>query len=219
MTTLERYFTPAEVSSHNFEDDLWVSFLGNVYDLSDIVREFRGNPLLQPLMTVAGTDISHWFDEETQDLRTFIDPVTGLRLPFTPQGRFVHVPPPCPSTHWATDFGLPWWRNTDLRVGKLSTKVRLLKVTNILSMQSQILEVCNEETLRQIEERYKCFNSHSESYTWKHLGKVLDMDETLEQNGIEELSEEFYTLSIDEHEFVPEIQVYFKDDLTDPVSS
>ena len=60
------------------------------------------------------------------------------------------------------------------------------------------------------------YNSHSQSYTWKYLGKVMDMNKTLEENGVAELSDEFYNLSIDQHEFVPELQVYFNDDLTSP---
>ncbi|EGD76240.1 cytochrome b5 domain-containing protein 1 [Salpingoeca rosetta] len=211
-----RYFTPSEVAAHNCAEDLWVSFLGYVYDLTPLAKEHVGSPLLQPIVAVAGTDISHWFDETTQDLRKFVDPVTGLELPYTPHGRFVHVPPPCPTTSWATDFGIPWWKDTSRRIGRLSKRTRLIKVTNMLSSQSQTIEVCNEETLQQIESRYLEYNSHSQSYTWKHLGNVLDMGKTLGENGIEELSEEFYKLSIDQYEFVPEIQVYFNDDLTAP---
>ena len=212
----ERYFTSGEVAAHNSADDLWVSFLGYVYDLTPLAKEHAGSTLLQPILAAAGTDISHWFNADTQDLRQFVDPVTGLELPYTPNGRFVHVPPPCPSTSWATDFGLPWWKDTSRRVGHLSKCTRLVKVTNMLSSQSQTIEVCNEESMQQIERRYMEYNSHSQSYTWKYLGKVMDMNKTLEENGVAELSDEFYNLSIDQHEFVPELQVYFNDDLTSP---
>lgn len=73
--------------------------------------------------------------------------------------------------------------------------------------------MCNEETIRQIEQRYEMYNSHSSSYTWKHVGRVLDMDGTLADNGIAELEETFDSLSIDRNEFIPEIQVYYNDDL------
>jgi hypothetical protein len=74
-------------------------------------------------------------------LRTHIDPITGLEIPFTPHGRFLHVPPPCPSSCWATDFGQPWWKNEDYVVGRLSQRTRLIKVTNMLTRQSQSIEV------------------------------------------------------------------------------
>jgi len=38
-----RYFTPREVAEHNTCDDLWVSWLGNVYDLTSLALEHRGN--------------------------------------------------------------------------------------------------------------------------------------------------------------------------------
>lgn len=38
-----RFFTPNEVSSHNTASDIWVSFLGHVYDLSKLVEEHSGS--------------------------------------------------------------------------------------------------------------------------------------------------------------------------------
>lgn len=79
-----------------------------------------------------------------------------------------------------------------------------------------LAKMCNEEVLAQLQERYEVYNSHSRSYTWKHLGNVLDMSKTLDENGVPDLADEFYKLSIDQNEFVPELQVYFNDDLTAP---
>ncbi|EDQ86771.1 uncharacterized protein MONBRDRAFT_33632 [Monosiga brevicollis MX1] len=208
-----RYFTPAEVAAHNCEADIWVSFLGKVLDLTKLVREHQGNLLLKPLLLCAGKDISHWFDPKTGNMRTHIDPITGLELPFTPHGRVLDVPPACPSSRWATNFGTPWWRDDDHVVGRLSERTRLIKVTNMLTKESQTIEVCNEEPLRQIQQRYQTYNSHSRSYTWKHLTKVLDMNLTLAENGVEELADEFDRLHIDRNEFIPELQIYYNDDL------
>lgn len=63
--------------------------------------------------------------------------------------------------------------------------------------------------------RYIRYNIHATSYTWKHLGRLLDMSKTLADNGLPDESGDFYDLSIDRHEFVPEVQVYFNDDLTE----
>lgn len=37
-----RYFTPAEVAQHNQPEDLWVSYLGNVYNLTPLAQEYKG---------------------------------------------------------------------------------------------------------------------------------------------------------------------------------
>ena len=36
------YFTPNEVSLHNTIDDIWVSYLGKVYDLTPLIEEHKG---------------------------------------------------------------------------------------------------------------------------------------------------------------------------------
>ena len=40
--TRQRYFTPTQVSEHNSPEDLWVSFLGKVYDLSALAKKHTG---------------------------------------------------------------------------------------------------------------------------------------------------------------------------------
>lgn len=37
-----KYYTPTEVSLHNSETDLWVSYLGNVYDLTNLCSFHKG---------------------------------------------------------------------------------------------------------------------------------------------------------------------------------
>jgi hypothetical protein len=64
------YITPATVAEHNTHTDCWVSFLGRVFDLTKLVAENEGI-LTQPIVAVAGTDISHWFDARTGDVRRF----------------------------------------------------------------------------------------------------------------------------------------------------
>jgi hypothetical protein len=84
-----RFYTPNEVSMHNTASDIWVSFLGHVYDLTKLIDEyngscdtnladiettltmfgpFLGDILLKPIIDVAGLDISHWFDSRTRDV-------------------------------------------------------------------------------------------------------------------------------------------------------
>ena len=55
---------------------------------------------------------------------------------------------------------------------------------------------------------------HAASYTWKRLGKVLDMDKNLADNEIPDETEELIELGIDVDEYIPAIHLYFNDDLT-----
>jgi hypothetical protein len=57
-------------------------------------------------------------------------------------------------------------------------------------------------------------NKHAASYTWKRLGRPLDMEKTLEQNDIPDESKEFLDLNIEEDEYIPAIHLYYNDDLT-----
>ena len=47
------------------------------------------------------------------------------------------------------------------------------------------------------------------------MGKVLNMQQTLAENGIKDETDEFRELEIDEEEwYVPAIHIYFNDDLS-----
>jgi len=74
--------------------------------------------------------------------------------------------------------------------------------------------VCGEETLEQIRTRALEHNAHAHSYTWKYLGKPLDMNKTLPENGIPDEDEELTRLRMDPDEYIPTIHLYFNDDLT-----
>ena len=75
--------------------------------------------------------------------------------------------------------------------------------------------MCSEELLSEILSRYLVYNSHAASYTWKYFGRNLDMDKTLDQNGVEDSSKEYYQLKINEDDHLPPISLYFNDDLTE----
>jgi len=62
-------------------------------------------------------------------------------IAYTPHGRFVHVPPPYPSSEWANDFGVPWWADASYVIGNLSAKTRLVNVVNTLTSQEHVIEV------------------------------------------------------------------------------
>jgi len=112
-----KYFTKEEVSIHNHPESCWVVIFDQVFDVTELVMANRG-PLAKPLVDAGGTSISEWFDEKTGDLRTFVDPVRGIEMPYTPTGRFVHVPPPDPMDD-AEMIALPWWKNKKYIIGKV----------------------------------------------------------------------------------------------------
>ncbi|CAF0858907.1 unnamed protein product [Brachionus calyciflorus] len=192
MPQRPKYFTPNEVSVHNTAKDIWVSFLGKVYDLTLYVDSHSGDPMLKPIIDAAGQDISHWFDPKTKDIKKFVDPKTGCLLYFTQHGRFSNVPPACPSSDWANDFGKPWWKD-----------------------EKYCIEVCSEEIMKEILLRYLKYNAHAESYTWKYDCNVLDMDKTLSENGIVDDDPDFYTLRMRDDQYLQSVILYYNDDLTE----
>uniref|UniRef100_A0A4W3GI74 Cytochrome b5 domain containing 1 n=1 Tax=Callorhinchus milii TaxID=7868 RepID=A0A4W3GI74_CALMI len=163
----------------------------------------------------AGQDISHWFDETTGDIRVEMSQLTNSQKYYTPHGRFVHIPPPMPHTSWFTSFARPWWKDNKYEVGHLTTKTRQIRVINTLTSQEEVIEVCSEETMMEILQRYLKYNAHAASYTWKYNGSNLNMEQTLDENDIKDEDEIFYQLQVDSETFRQAILLYFNDDLTE----
>jgi hypothetical protein len=180
MTT--RYFTPNEVAHHNSHTDCWVSLLGNVYDLTALISKHADSPLIDPIIKYAGEDLSHWFDPKTRDVKKRMDPVLNVEGYYLPMGRFLHVPSPAYKEKYKTEepvVELSWWRDDKLIIGRLSKKTRTIRIINMLTHHDHMLEVCQEETLNDILKRYLQHNGHAASYTWKRLGRKLNMGKYL----------------------------------------
>lgn len=78
----------------------------------------------------------------------------------------------------------------------------------MLTAHEDVLEVPMEETINEILERYKTINFHAASYAWKRMGVPLDMDKNLEQNGIQDETEDFDGLDIPETEwYIPAVHL------------
>ena len=167
-----------------------------------------------------------------------MDPLTNLRLPFCPQGRFIHVPPPSPVTDWDMSYGTPWWLDTrKYYIGHLSAKTRHIRIKNVLTSQHHELEVPSEETINEIKQRYLAFNTHASSYIWKALMPTgagaggggggeeggdlefdfvtLDMDKTLEENGIVDYESKYDEMLTQGDIYIPVIHIYYTDDLSE----
>jgi cytochrome b involved in lipid metabolism len=211
---LRRYYTPKEVSAHNTADDCWVSFFDEVYDLSKLIQD-NFSAECEPIIKAAGQDITHWFDAETHEPRTWVDSKTNMTWYYTPFGRYLHIPPIEPDSSWdPSSFKTPWWKDRTLCIGRLTLKTRKLRIINMLTKDDDIIEVCSEETMNEILDRYMPSNEHSASYTWKRLGRPLDMEVTLEDNDIPDETVEFVDLHIDEDAYIACVHLYYNDDLT-----
>ncbi len=42
--------------------------VGNVYNLTPLIKTHAGSPLVKPLLAAAGTDLSHYFDAATGEV-------------------------------------------------------------------------------------------------------------------------------------------------------
>lgn len=147
--------------------------------------------------------------------RTWVDSKTNVTWFYCPLGRYLHIPPLEPDSAWdPSAFSVPWWKNKDLKIGKLTVKTRKLRIINMLTRDDDTIEVCSEETMNEILDRYMPDNEHSASYTWKRLGRPLDMDKTLEDNDIPDETIEFVDLNIEEDAYIPCVHLYYNDDLT-----
>lgn len=215
---LRRYYLPSEVAEHNTKDNCWISKFNQVFDLTKLIQENWQSPLCDPIVINAGQDITHWFNRETHEPITHIDPETNMQEFLCPIGRYLHIPPK--SSHSDTSkevvkFEVAWWNDADkYLIGRLTKQVRKIILMNTLTKDEQKLEVASEETLNEILDRYLHYNVHAASYTWKRLGKVLDMNKTLSDNGIVDEAQECIELGMDPEEYIPVIHLYFDDDLT-----
>ena len=109
---LRRFYLPSEVSVHNSNDSCWVSIFNRVFDLTKLIQENYESPLCDPIVLSAGTDITHWFSEESRDPKTFIDKETATESAYCPIGRYLHIPPNNSQSDVATEcapFDTPWW--------------------------------------------------------------------------------------------------------------
>ncbi|KAI4460949.1 hypothetical protein MML48_5g00021099 [Holotrichia oblita] len=207
------YIAPFEVVIHNKPDDCWVSFLGKVFNVTPLIDEYKNQDCIRPLLAFAGKDISHWFDAKTGDIQHHVHPITGARVPYCPHGRIPHVEIQVPSTKWRPLSQKPWWFD-DKRymVGLLTKRVRPVRIVNTLICKEVHLDVCCEDTITRIMERYSIFNSDSNSYTWRCNDKNLKMDKTLEENDILDERDEFTRLGLPPNLYVPAIFLYYNDD-------
>ena len=92
-----------------------------MYDLTTLLAANYESELCDPLTLAAGKDISHWFDNDTRDPKTFVNPKTSKEDYYCPTGRYLHIPADGPVTSQKKSSSQSWWRDYDKYViGRLT---------------------------------------------------------------------------------------------------
>lgn len=209
------YYTQQDVAQHSTPGDCWLSHHGRVYDYTPLIRESESN-LTEALVRAAGQDVTHWFSPETGDLQTLEDPLSGRPIYRTPYGLpLLHCPSPYPGADKETPPETPWWRDESYQVGLLSACSRPLEILNTLTGHRHLITVPAEETIAEIASRYSRYNSAAlTGYQWRYQGEDLQMDKTLDENGIADEREVYLRLNWPENQwYTPVITLIWKDEL------
>ena len=104
----------------------------------------------------------------------------------------------------------------------MSRAPRRVVIVNSLTSHEHELDVGGEQTVAEIATKYLAFNAHARAYTWKALDaasgrlRALDMDRTLEENGVENDAEELERLGLDttDKHLLPVLLLEYRDTLT-----
>ncbi|XP_034178316.1 cytochrome b5 domain-containing protein 1 [Osmia lignaria lignaria] len=206
-----KYFLPSEVAVHNTSIDCWVSYNDEVYDLTDLCKIWADKREIKPIIAHAGKDISHWFDHEKNDIRYHIHPVTGVSVPYCPHGPIPDATSSCvvPAATWRPLDKCPWWLDPKYKIGLLTKNARPCRILNVLTGIQVVIMVCEEDTIRRIQERARIYNENVASYTWKFEGKDIDLDLTLTENNIPDERNRFAACGLSEDYYIPSLMCYY----------
>jgi len=124
-----KFYTKEEVSLHSIPEDCWISIFDHVLDVTSLIQS--GNDT-KSILNYSGQSVSHWFNninKETGEIeiKTFVDPLRNVSLPYLPEGSILHVLPPDPSTEVNVDI-IPWWKQSTLFIGKVPYLCLLLYI-------------------------------------------------------------------------------------------
>ncbi|XP_022166454.1 cytochrome b5 domain-containing protein 1-like [Myzus persicae] len=211
MAWRNTYFLPEEVWSHKTREDCWLTIYGSVKNVSGLIEEFgHDGDLVNPILREAGKDVSYWFEKNGLGeiiLKTRLHPETGARvskLPF----RIPHQPKFEPDVDWEPEIiTTPWWADDKYNVGVETVRPINVRVTNPLIKRSATIRICLEDTVRRIMERYSVYNPKIWTYKMKYLGKPLNKNLNLSQNGV--------TLKYEDsvEDFVPTLMLHYQERL------
>ena len=83
----------------------------------------------------------------------------------------------------------PWWRDPNYIIGELAGPVTSVSLYNTLTKQRINIQIPLSQTLNKtLQQQLLNQNQHARAYSCSRLGKALDLNKTLEQNGIEPMN-------------------------------
>ncbi|KAH8412109.1 hypothetical protein KR222_011377 [Zaprionus bogoriensis] len=210
LPTKLRYYLFDEVVIHNKKHDCWVVIHSNVLDLTPLLNDRRDhwNRNLDYLVAHAGKDLSHFFKPNGEP-RTEISPMSGRPRVLFPPILEVAISELARSKH------AMWSQDPFYHVGRVTRRPRRIRVVNTLTGTVQYMKVCDEDSIFDIQQKYKTrFNHHAGSYEWRKFSNgarscgVLNLNGTLNENGM--LDEEDCNIELPP----PSFWLYYTDDLT-----
>ena len=77
------------------------------------------------------------------------------------------------------------------------------------------MEVAGEETVGDIKQRWISDYGGGNGYVMKVRGQVLELDKTLDQNGLVDERAEMEELGMNCRDFIPVIHLYFDDQISE----
>ncbi|XP_030383222.1 cytochrome b5 domain-containing protein 1 [Scaptodrosophila lebanonensis] len=205
-----RFYLKDEVALHNKKDDMWVAIHENVLDLTPLIRDRldHWNRNMDYLVAHAGKDLSHFFHENGEP-RTEVSPVTGRPRVLFPPILEVAV------GEFAKTKDAMWSQDPFYHIGRTTRRPRHIRIINTLTAKIQYMTVCNEESIYDIQQKYKTrYNHHAGSYEWRKFsngGKgcgILNLNGTLDENGLTDDEDSGLELP------PPSIWLYYTDDIT-----
>ena len=195
-----------------------------VYDITQLLSLYPPS-VVESFLSVAGTDISYLFKPcgsrgtsvlsvDDFDIGTAAHPITNLVS--SRAGAHMFAYPLTEAPH------IPWWQDMSLIIGRLSAKLRKVTVKNTLTGHEQVMDIPSEDVVADIQKKYMECNWQAEGYTWKALRKAgeamvlfeLDMNSTLEENGIADETKIFEKMQMVSANFVPVLYLHLTDSLS-----
>ena len=85
----------------------------------------------------AGKDITHWFENDSQEPKMCVDSETNMKEYLCPIGRYLHIPPKSSHSDKAKEvvrFDVAWWNDSErYMIGRLTKAVRKVVLMNTLT--------------------------------------------------------------------------------------
>ncbi|XP_034098710.1 cytochrome b5 domain-containing protein 1 [Drosophila albomicans] len=181
-----------------------------MFDLTPMIKDRidHWNRNMDYLMAHAGKDLSHLFHENGEP-RTEISPSSGHPRVLFPPILEVAI------SDFARSKHAMWSQDNFYHIGRITRRARRLRIINTLTAKVQFMNVCDEDSIYDIQQKYKArYNHHAGSYEWRKFSNgakycgVLNLNGNLDENGLTDAEESDVELP------PPSIWLYYTDDLT-----